>query len=201
MAKTTRRQFIVRTALGFGGYLAISSGACKAPRDDRTSPAGAPPPALPKDGLRSLSLDQYRLVTAACERILPRDEDPGATDLGCATYIDRMMAEPEARQLWGPAFFGGLTAIERQAKARYTKPFADAAVEEQEELLSAWQQSRHSGETAFFEVLHSLTLEGAFGDPTYGGNKDGRGFVLTGFVPPEPMPGMHLVHLHEKRPE
>lgn len=196
MGKTTRRQFIRRTVLGFGAYVAVGGGACKPPERQQFGTGPAPGLVLPKDGLKSLTLDQYRLVAAACERILPRDEDPGATDLGCALYIDRAMADPEARAMWGRAFFGGLGALDKQSRGRFKKAFADAAPEEQEALLAAWQQSRHSGETAFFEVLHSLTLEGAFGDPTYGGNKDGLGFVMVGFVPPAPMPGQHLLHLH-----
>jgi gluconate 2-dehydrogenase gamma chain len=184
MSRQTRRQFIRRTAMGFGGY-AI---ACK-PHSQDSAPA-----AIPAEGLKSFTASQFALIAAACERILPRDEDPGATDLGCAVYIDRMLADPDARALWGRAIFGGMPALEDQSRRRFGKAFANASVEQQEALLSAWQQSRHSGEAAFFEVLHSLTMEGAFGDPSYGGNRGGRGFAMVGFTPPDPRPG-HPMHL------
>jgi gluconate 2-dehydrogenase gamma chain len=188
MGRRSRREVLVRTALGFGGYLAVASGACK--RD----PAPAAAPAAP--GLaRSLSTRQRQIVEAACERLLPRDQDPGATDLGVAEYIDRALADADVRAQWGRAFFGGLQAIDRQAQQRYGKPFPESAPEQQDALLAAWQRSRFSGESRFFEILLTLTLEGAFSDPIHGGNRDGRGFLLVGFVPPPPMPGHHLLKL------
>jgi gluconate 2-dehydrogenase gamma chain len=196
MARSSRREFMRRTAMGFGSYLAISSGACKR---EQPAPAAAPEPtpsgpALPPDGLRALTPDQYRVIAAACERILPRDEDPGATDLGCATYIDRQLAKPEERALFGRPLIGGIEQIDKQAAGRYGHKFADATPEQQDELLGRWQKSSRSGERAFFEVLYTLTLEGAFGDPSYGGNSGGRGFALVGFTPPLPRPGMPMAH-------
>jgi len=34
---------------------------------------------------------QYRIIEAACERLIPADADPGATDAGVADYIDRFL--------------------------------------------------------------------------------------------------------------
>jgi gluconate 2-dehydrogenase gamma chain len=188
----TRRQFIRRVAMGFGGYLAVSHLACKPHPHEEPKPEPAPHAQLPADGLKSLSAEQFALIAAACERILPRDEDPGATDLGCAIYIDKMMADPDAKALWGRAIFGGIPALEKQSRARFGKLFAEATIEQQEQLLGLWQHSKFTGEQAFFDVLHSLTLEGAFSDPSYGGNLGGRGFAMIGFAPPEPTPGHPL---------
>ncbi len=38
-----------------------------------------------------LSESQYRVVEAACARLIPTDEDPGATEAGVADYIDRLL--------------------------------------------------------------------------------------------------------------
>ena len=183
-----------RAVLGFGGYLAITSGACKRPRTPAAPDAGAAPP-LESSGLRSLTAAQYMTLAAACERILPRDQDPGATDLGCALYIDRALAEPDAHALFGRALLGGLKALDNQSLRRFQGPFAEATAAQQDQLLGEWQVSKHSGETAFFEVLHALTMEGAFGDPSHGGNKDGQGFAMVGFWPPPPTPGVPLTKL------
>jgi gluconate 2-dehydrogenase gamma chain len=216
MGRQSRRHFIVRTALGFGGYLAVASGACKKPESADAGPAKTPkrtrrggvnqsgpgsepePDTGPGEGLKTLSLGAFRTLSAACERILPRDEDPGATDLGCAEYIDRALADPDVHALWGRPLIGGLPALDRQARTLYGGPFHDRTPDQQDALLRAWQTSKHSGESAFFEVLHSLTLEGAFGDPTYGGNKSGLGFLMVAFVPPPPMPGVNLLQLGGK---
>jgi gluconate 2-dehydrogenase gamma chain len=204
--KRSRRDFIVHTVLGFGGYLAVAEAGCK--REEPPAPATgkgkkkraeappAPPPEpRPGKGLQSLTATEYATLSAACERILPRDDDPGATDLGCADYIDRALSLPDVKELWGRPILGGLPILDRQAHTRHGHPFADCSAEQQDALLLGWQKSSHSGESAFFEVLHTLTLEGAFGDPTYGGNRKGLGFLMVGFVPPPPMPGLQLLDL------
>jgi gluconate 2-dehydrogenase gamma chain len=181
----TRRQFIRRVAM-FGGYLL----ACR----EKPSPQPEPRAQIPAGGLKSLTREQFALISAACERILPRDEDPGAADLGCAAYIDQMMADPDAKALWGRPLFGGMPELEKQSRGRFGKVFAEATIDDQEKLLTQWQQSKFSGESAFFDVLHALTMEGAFSDPTYGGNLAARGWAMVGFGPPDPRPG-HPSHL------
>ena len=208
MGRQGRRSFITRTALGFGGYLAIATGACKQPAPEQAAPAkgkkakAGPPlqPAEPRPGkgLRTFTASEFATLEAACERILPRDQDPGAVDLGCADYIDRALADEDVGALWGRPLLGGLPVLDRQAHAKHGQPFAGCLPEQQDALLRSWQTSKSSGESAFFEVLHSLTLEGAFGDPTYGGNRRGVGFLLIGFVPPPPMPGQALLDLGGK---
>ena len=204
MGRPTRRELMTRTVLGFGGYLAVGT-AC--PRTSENAPAtekrptakavkkDAKPPAPPGPGLQTLTAAQFQICTAACERILPRDQDPGATDLGCASYIDRALADPDVRAQFGRAFLGGLDVLDRHARKQHQKGFPDLLPAEQDALLAKWQASTFSGESAFFELLHTFTLEGALGDPSHGGNRDGKGFLLVGFVPPQPLPGGGHVHL------
>ena len=210
MRRQGRRQFIARTVLGFGGYLAVATGACKQPAAPEQAATGkvknkraAAPPSAPAEprpgkGLKSFTASEFATLEAACERILPRDQDPGATDLGCADYIDRALADADVVALWGRPILGGLPVLDRQARKAHGQPFAGCLPEQQDALLRAWQKSTRTGEAAFFEVLHSLTLEGAFGDPSYGGNRRGVGFLLVGFVPPPPMPGQALLELNGK---
>ncbi len=191
---STRRQVLGKTLLGFGSYAMAPLLSCKKAQAPAPAAAkGAAPGAPPKP--RALTAAQLATLGAACERILPRDQDPGATDLECAAYIARALQEEDVYVQFGKLVAGGLTALDRQARTRWKKAFHEGAVEEQDALLAAWQQSRFSGESGFFEVLHTLTLEGAFGDPSHGGNRDGQGYQLIGFVPPPPSPGNHLIHL------
>ena len=193
MKKPGRRELLTKTLFGFGGYALASSLGC---------PQTEAPKAVPQTSPMVnavLSAPQRLTLTAACERILPRDQDPGATDLGCALYIEKALADADVRAQFGRPLLGGLTALDRQARTRLQKPFHELSPAQQDQLLAAWQQSKFTGESAFFEVLHTLTLEGALGDPSYGGNRDGRGYLLVGFVPPPPSPGNHLVHLPGKK--
>jgi gluconate 2-dehydrogenase gamma chain len=132
---------------------------------------------------------EYLTVGAACERILPRDEDPGALDLDVPVYIDRMLALDDYRH-WADSFRAGLVALEVESQGRCGKPFHLAGAVEQDDILEAWQDGTPA-QSEFVRMLVHLTLEGAFGDPSHGGNKNGLGWRLIGFQPGEPMPSLH----------
>jgi gluconate 2-dehydrogenase gamma chain len=185
MARPNRREFVKQvTALGFGSYLAVAAGACR--RREGAAPDAAPIAVGP---LATFTPDAFRTLRAACERILPRDEDPGASDLGVPEYIDRMLAGPDLPQ-WRDVMQKLLPVLDRQAKKKFSnKLFHEASEAEQDQLLAAWQRGA-GGERFFFGVLLALTFEGAFGDPKYGGNRGGRGYAMVGFTPGPPMPKM-----------
>jgi gluconate 2-dehydrogenase gamma chain len=206
MATSSRRQFITHTALGFGAYLAVGAGACRKPAalDAVPIPSGPNPEfdaaRSTGAGLFTLTAAQFAAVAAATERILPRDEDPGAIDLGVPFYVDRTLANPDLAD-WKKAFMQGLGVLDRQCTKNFGKAFADCSEEQQDVMLTRWQEGK-SGETRFFQILMNLTLEGAFGDPVHGGNKDGLGFAMVGFVPDAPLPAPELIkvgkHAHHK---
>jgi len=167
------------TVVGAGGCLALSVLGC------RPRPAAAPPAPAPDAGpaaLASFTAAQFATLSAVCERILPRDQDPGAIDLGVPVFIDRAVAAPELaghRDL----IVSLLPLLDRHARQRFGgRPFAEAAPDQQDSLLASWQHGR-GGDRRFFETVLGLTLEGAFGDPRHGGNRGGRGFDLIGFTP------------------
>lgn len=204
---TTRREFVQRTALGFGAYLAVGAGASCRRGKGAAEDAGAV--SGPSDrfkaaattgvGLLSMTAVEFATAAAAAERILPRDEDPGAIDLGVPFYMDHTLANPDLAD-WRKPFLGGIAVLNRQCKRRYGQEFAGCTPQQQDEILAAWQKGK-SGETRFFQILMNLTFEGAFGDPVHGGNKDGQGFAMVGFVPNPPLPAPELIkvghsHLH-----
>ena len=92
-----------------------------------------------------------------------------------------------------------LPMLDLDAKTRTGKTFSEATLAAQDQILESWQ---HGSERRrrFFDVALAWTLEGAFGDPKYGGNVGGRGFDVIGFRPDPPrakmavMPGMTHDH-------
>ena len=60
-----------------------------------------------------LTDDEYRVLTAVCERLIPADHTPGATDAGVADYIDGLLGafafDPPRIWAGGPSSgrFGG----------------------------------------------------------------------------------------------
>ncbi|MBJ6761094.1 gluconate 2-dehydrogenase subunit 3 family protein [Myxococcaceae bacterium JPH2] len=181
--RLSRRSFIQRLTFLGGGVVLLGGIACKRGSD------APPPPAPPAStgttakgqALRTFSRFEYATVAAAAERLLPRDEDPGALDADVPIYIDRMLQTPELTQMRHD-FVTGLAAMERRAQRMFQTGFAQATPAQQDELLAIFKDSpQGSGEAHFFELLMVLSLEGFLGDPSYGGNQGKVGWRLMGF--------------------
>ncbi|MCP3105048.1 gluconate 2-dehydrogenase subunit 3 family protein [Myxococcus sp. K15C18031901] len=185
LRRLSRRSFIQRLTFLGGGVVLLGPVACKRSSDDSSkAPPKDPGPLARESGgktPRTFSAFEYAVVVAATERILPRDEDPGATDADVAVYIDRILQTPEMEPIRGD-FLEGVAALERRAQRMFQKGFATLTPAQQDELLTLFKDSPgKSGEAHFFELLTVLSLEGFLGDPSYGGNKGRVGWRLVGF--------------------
>jgi gluconate 2-dehydrogenase gamma chain len=135
----------------------------------------------------------FATLSAICERLLPRDADPGAIDLGVPVYIDRALATPDLASV-REVILRVLPLVDRQARTRFGgKGFDEVTAEQQDEILGLWEKG-HDGGQHFFPAILSLTMEGAFGDPKYGGNVGGHGFAMIGFTPDPPLHKMSSMH-------
>lgn len=178
----SRRVFVQRVTFLGGG--AVLLGGCT--KDEPKAPP-APTPAAKKPAAlttshRTFTDAEWRTLSAAVDRVLPRDEDPGALDANVPEYIDRML-QTEALQQMRQNFVPGLAALDRRAQRMFKVPFAEATAAQQDELLTIFKNSpEKSGEARWYEMLVVLALEGFLGDPSYGGNKGEVGWKLVGFT-------------------
>ncbi len=140
-------------------------------------------------GGASLTAAQLVTCTAACERVLPADQDVGATQLGVVGYIDKRLAGEGRRATAARRRFrSGLTLLDDWSVQELGKAFAQLDAPTQDiALASLAAESTEQGYT-FVRQLIELTLEGALADPVHGGNRDRKGWSLTGFVMPCPNP-------------
>ena len=187
MASPTRRQFLKGMAALSSVPFIAAAPACRR-RDAVVTPpsdAGLVVPAAPVSE-SGLGVGEMAVIGAVCDRLLPRDQDPGALDLGVPAYIDRALATPalaSSKRLLQQV----IPILDRQSRERHGgRGFVDATPPQKDALLAAWQRGK-GGDRRFFDVMLALTLEGAFGDPRHGGNKEGLGFALIGFAPGPPM--------------
>jgi len=194
----SRRALIQRLTFLGGGVVLLGGGGISCKRE--------PPPAVGATTThhRSFTDEEYQSMAAACERIVPRDEDPGALDAGVPEYVDRMLQSPELSQQ-RDQFVAGLNALDRRAgRAHGGKRFHQLSTADQDALLQDFKDSPStSGEARFYELLVVFTLEGLLGDPSYGGNKDRMGWTLVGFdtsEPPQGHDGQHVLHQLTGRP-
>jgi gluconate 2-dehydrogenase gamma chain len=129
------------------------------------------------------------LCAAACERILPADADPGAIQLGVVDYIDGRLAREGRRVLeHRQRFRRGLARLNEWSRQRAQREFTALEPGAQDQMLASLAAEGGEEGYAFVKQLTSLTMEGAFADPSYGGNRGKGGWALLGFDAPCPNP-------------
>lgn len=134
----------------------------------------------------ALSESQLRILAAFVDRIIPKDElGPSASECGVTDYINRSLADYLAPEK--PAFIEGLEMTDAFARRMQDKPFVELSPEKQDAVLTAMDTGSADGfpnAKAFFSRARRLTLEGMFGDPYYGGNKNFAGWDLIKYPGP-----------------
>lgn len=131
-----------------------------------------------------LSRTEARAVTAFTSEFIPSEVDsPGAAEAGVTTYIDRALAG-FMRDLQ-PVYRRGLAAIADLASERFGVSFADATGEQKKQLMAELDElTRNEPDDflgQFFRIVREHTIQGFFGDPAYGGNREAIGWKLVGF--------------------
>lgn len=176
----SRRVFMRRVTF-MGGGVMLWAGACKKETPGPVEAAKTSTPTVAPTPHRTFTAAEFAVLSAAVDRLLPKDEDPGALEANVPEYIDRILQSPEIAKL-KTDFVPGLSALDRRSNRMFKVGFAQATPSQQDELLTIFKESEErSGEARWYEMLVTLTLEGFLGDPSYGGNKDRVGWKLVGF--------------------
>jgi gluconate 2-dehydrogenase gamma chain len=144
----------------------------------------------------NLTAAEARTLEAFVARLIPSDANgPGALEAGAARYIDRALGDALAAA--HDAYRAGLAALDAHTRRTSGKPFAELDANAQDEALRTLEQNTAPGfapsSAAFFNLVLGHTLEGMFGDPHYGGNRDFIGWNLLGY------PGLRLAVAAEEQ--
>jgi len=178
----SRRVFVRR--LAFVGTGTVLLGGCKK-KEEAPAPAPARPRLKRPDVLtvshQTFTDDEFKTLIAVVNRVIPRDQDPGAVEAGVPEYIDAALQMPQLKRMKRD-FPPGLAALDRRCQRMHKLRYYEASPEQQDEVLEIFKDSPEaSGEARWYEMLIVLTLEGFLGDPSYGGNKNEVGWQLVGF--------------------
>ena len=112
---------------------------------------------------------QFATLAAIAERILPRTDTPGATDVHVAEFIDRMLAAyvtPGEKA----TIVAGLEDIDATSRRQHRTSFAQLSSAQQDELLRDVARAAQAREKTFFHLVKDLTLIGYFTSETVGRN-------------------------------
>jgi gluconate 2-dehydrogenase gamma chain len=172
----SRREFLLQSAV-YGGAL---WSALNIPRPRALAAAAESTKPV------ELTAGEWKTVEAIAARIIPSDDEPGATEAGVVNFIDKALANEEAAMK--PVYKAGLAGIDAVAKKRFAKAFAELAGEQQDEVLAALESGRAEGwpkgpvgADGFFGAVRAHTVYGFLCDPAYGGNRDYVGWKVAGY--------------------
>jgi gluconate 2-dehydrogenase gamma chain len=126
---------------------------------------------------RCLKADEALTLEAVCERIIPADQDPGAAWAGVVNFIDRQLTGPYRRLQ--KTYRLGIEGIHATSLAMFGNPFVALTAEQQDAVLQAMDKGQAQGEgwkqlsaKSFFDLVVSHTMQGFYGDPRHGGNRE-----------------------------
>jgi gluconate 2-dehydrogenase gamma chain len=155
----TRRQFALASALG--GAAAIIG--CQSSKGD---------------GWEFLSDSHARILAALCDQIIPADDFPSASQAGAVTYIDRQLARHYRRHEL--VYREGLEQSDAMSRNRFGRSLADATPAQQLRVAAALEKENRT----FFELVRQHTMEGYYGSPRHGGNRDAVSWRMLGLAEP-----------------
>ena len=134
----------------------------------------------------ALSDVQLRILAAFVDRLIPKDElGPSASESDVPIYINRALGDYLVGEK--TAFIEGLEATDAYARRSQNRSFVDLTADQQDALLTSMENGSAEGFSnarAFFNRARRLTMEGMFGDPYYGGNKNFAGWDLIRYPGP-----------------
>lgn len=154
-----RRKFIAATAAA-----AAASAGCKASR-------GA---------WRFFTAVEAQTMIAICEQIIPADDAPGAAWAGVIRYIDRQLVGRFKEHQ--KTYRDGIAAVNRLAGA----PFETLDAGKQIEVLKKVEKDKQI--RPFFDLAIAHTMQGFYGSPRHGGNRDWISWQMLG-IPISPSRG------------
>lgn len=127
-------------------------------------------PFYPKSPFQVFSESEALITEALIDCIVPADEYPGAKEAGVIYYLDKQLAGPLARFL--PAYRAGVSRLSELCVAKHGKTIAECKVEQLASWLGEVEQTGPADAKTFFHLLVEQTMQGYYGSPQNGGNRD-----------------------------
>jgi gluconate 2-dehydrogenase gamma chain len=205
-----RRRFllgagIAGTAVATGLTSATPTDAQTQPTPQATAPQTT---STEPEILLALTATEAAFISAAVDALIPADElSPSGTDCGLVTFVDRQLAsawgggakmyrsgpfqkgKPEQGYqlaLTPHEFFAaGIAEANQWSRQTYGKDFDRLTPGDRVNALKAMEEGKAEfvglGSKQFFDALLTITMEGFFSDPIYGGNRNKVSWKMLGF--------------------
>ncbi len=156
---TSRREFIRQFSLACGSVLFITS--C----DGYDSP------------WRFFTEEEAKITIAFAEQIVPADKDAGATEANVVNFIDKQLVGPYTR--FQEDYHKGIKSIANASNSLYQKKFYALDWPVQTSFMLKMEKGElpdkiweGGNQRQFFRLLLDHTMQGFYGSPRHGGNKN-----------------------------
>ncbi len=127
---------------------------------------------------RFFTNEEADMLAVLCDQIIPPDDFPGAGQAGVVTYIDRQMLR-RFRE-FQRTYRDELSKTAELCASRYGRPITALAPAEQLDVARTVERDR----APFFSLLVRHTMQGFYGSPRHGGNRDALSWRMLGVAEP-----------------
>ncbi len=147
-------------------------------------------PASRKKTWRVFTASEAELVEAITVQIIPTDHDPGAKEAGCVDFIDKQLAGFYRQHQ--SLYRMGLAGVDQTSLAVHQNPFIALTWEQQTDILRQLEGAKAPGNfwkelssREFFRLIRDHTMQGFYGSPRHGGNRDYVSYKMIGLEYPQ----------------
>jgi gluconate 2-dehydrogenase gamma chain len=123
--------------------------------------------ATSKTRWRFFTAGEAETLGAICDRIIPADHDVGARSAGAVRFLDRQLTG--FYKSLAEIYRTGLSAVDQTSRESFQAPFRELSAERQTAVLESLEKGPHK---PFFDMLVAHTMQGYYGDPRHGGNRE-----------------------------
>jgi len=138
----------------------------------------------------SLTGEEARTLDAICDQLIPADQDPGAASTGAVVFIDRQLAGPYRRHR--RAYREGLSRAAALSRQMFGQPMHQLPGDKRLAVVERLEDEARP----FFELVLAHTMQGFYGSPRHGGNRDYASWRMLR-VPASPVRGRILYDLRQ----
>lgn len=135
-----------------------------------------------------LTAAEADIVIALTEAIIPADKDPGAKETGVVHFIDKQLAGPHKR--FRARYRAELPKLDAACIQATGKSLTQLKLPDRTRFLERVDNGELPG-ASFFQLVIDHTMQGFYGSPKHGGNRDAASWKMMGI---EKVMGYHGGH-------
>jgi gluconate 2-dehydrogenase gamma chain len=120
---------------------------------------------------RFFTIEEAEIAGAVVDRLIPPDASPGAREAGVVSFIDRQLTLKYKRHQ--KLYREMLRWVAEQG-------FGSMPAAAQDDFLAAWEKGP---QRASFDLILSHAMQGFYGSPRHGGNRDAASWRMLGLSP------------------